>query len=225
MTTLRQIKALCAPLLERHADLALVDWLLLVKPIRHVAHAVAIDRTSSANVFQPRTASTILNVRLRDFPLNTGNLLYRNESGEGMLWLWSDPSMPNDFIQIVERDALPRLRAIRTIEDYLQYEQEIHQHHFPFYWGLRLSISVALGRLDEARDIMNDARWSKISASYFNKEIEGLGDRLKEQGSAISDGDKKALVSILREREARSVEKLKLANVWERTPFPIELEM
>lgn len=225
MTTLRQIKAVFARLAARNDDLLPVDRVVVIKPVRHVACAVFIDRTGSADVFQPQTTSMALFVHLEHFPLGTGEWLYRRDNGHGKLWRWSDPEITEDFVRIVERDALRPLRTIQSIQDYLRYAQEIHQHHFAFYWGLRLSISVALGRLDEARDTMNDARWSMISASYFNKEIAGLGDRLKEKGSAVSREDKMALLSILREREARSVEKLGLADVWERTPFPIELEM
>jgi hypothetical protein len=49
-----------------------------------------------------------------------------------------------------------------------------------------------------------------------------LGDRLKKRGSGRSRKDKLALVNILRNWEAYSVAKLKLAAIWERTPFPIE---
>jgi hypothetical protein len=225
LTTARQIKAIFARLLERNEDLVLIDRVLVLKPVRHFARAIFIDRTSSADTFQPQTALLVLFVGYEHRPLIVGEWLYRKETSGSKRWLWSDPFMPQDFIRIVEQDALPRLRAVRAPEDYLRYAEEVYEHHFPFYWGLRLSLCVTLGRFDEARDIMNDRRWSKISASFFNKEIEGLGDRLKEQGSAVSREDKKALVSILHEREARSVEKLKLSAVWERTPFPIELEI
>jgi hypothetical protein len=180
-----------------------------------------IDRTSSADVFRPQTASTDMLGRRDHFALGTGEWLYRGK-GPGPIWRWSDPTMPEDFLRIVEHDVLPKLRSIRSLSDYYKYAKEIHGIHFPFYWGWRATLNVAMNRLDEARDILNDPRWADRSAVLFNREVEGLGDRLKARGSGISRKDKLALVDILHRWEAYSVEKLKLTAIWERTPLPIE---
>jgi hypothetical protein len=130
--------------------------------------------------------------------------------------------MPEDFLRIVEQDVLPKLRSTRSLGDYYKYAEEIHGIHFPFFWGWRATLNVAMNRLDEARDILNDPRWVDRSGVLFNREVEGLGDRLKARGSDISHKDKLALIRILHRWEAYSVERLKLTAIWERTPFPIE---
>ncbi len=111
------------------------------------------------------------------------------------------------------------------LREYYAYAEEVHGIHFPFYWAWRATIQIALGRLDEARDILNDPRWADRSGVLFNREVEGLGDRLKTLGSDISRKDKLALVDILHRWEAYSVEKLKLTAIWERTPFPLEEQL
>lgn len=224
MTTQRQIRDIVAPLIERHSDLALVGPFLIIKPVRHVANSIMIDRTSSADVFRPQTASTDLLGKRDHFALGTGEWLYRRE-GPGPIWRWSDPTMPEDFLRIVECDVLPRLRCIRSLSDYYEYAEEIHGIHFPFFWGWRATLNVAMNRLDEAREILNDPRWADRSGVLFNREVDGLGDRLKVRGLGLSRKDKLALVDILHRWEAYSVEKLKLTPIWERTPFPLEEQL
>ncbi|MGV3633125.1 MAG: hypothetical protein ACO1NY_02170 [Pseudorhodoplanes sp.] len=224
MTTQRQIKNLFGPLLEQHSDMALVGPFLILKPVRHVANSVMIDRTSSADVFRPRTASIALLGKLDYFGLGTGDLLYRVK-GPGAIWRWSNPSVGEDFLRVVENEALPLLQGIRSLQDFYNYAAEIHGIHFPFFWGWRAIMNVAMNRLDEARDILNDPRWIDRSGVLFNREVEGLGDRLKARGADISRKDKLALVDILNRWEAYSVEKLKLTAIWERTPFPLEEQL
>ena len=224
MTTQRQIKRLVEPLLAKYSDLALVGQFLILKPVHHFARSVMIDRTSSADVFQPKTASVALLIKHEYFGLGTGEWLYRRK-GPGRIWRWSDSSVPADFLRIVEQEALPRLRNVRTLLDYYAYAKDIHDIHFPFYWGWRAAMKVAMNQLDDARDILNDPRWEKRSAIFFNREIDGLGDRLKARGSDITREDKLALAEILHRWEAYSAEKLEVTSIWQPTPFPLEEEL
>lgn len=54
MTTAAQVKKLVRPLLERHADLALVGRWIYVKPVHHFARAVLIDRMLNPDKFRPQ---------------------------------------------------------------------------------------------------------------------------------------------------------------------------
>ncbi|MFN3349657.1 hypothetical protein, partial [Pseudorhodoplanes sp.] len=150
-----------------------------------------------------------------------GDLLYRVK-GPGAIWRWSNPSVAEDFLRVVENEALPRLRGMRSLHDFYEYAEEIHGIPFPFFWGWRATLNVAMNRLDEARDILNDPRWADRSGVLFNREVEGLGDRLKARGADISYKDKLALVETLHRWEAYSVDKLKLSAIWEGTRFPLE---
>jgi hypothetical protein len=219
LTTLRQIKNLVAPLLERHADLALIGPFLVMRPVHHFAHTIAINRSSSADVFEPQTASVSLLTKRDHFGLGIG-FFFRGRTG--FLWRWSACETEEDFVRIAESEALPQLRSIQSLQDYYTFVKELRDIHFPFYWGWRAAMKVAMNQLDEAREILNDSRWKKDSGAIFNREVEGLGDRLKARGSDLSRKDKLALVEILHRWEAYSVEKLKLTAIWERTPFPLE---
>lgn len=44
MTTAAQVKKVVRPLLDRHADLALVGRYIYVRPVHHFARAILIDR-------------------------------------------------------------------------------------------------------------------------------------------------------------------------------------
>ena len=130
--------------------------------------------------------------------------------------------MPADFYRIVEEDVLPSLRNMRSLQDFYEYAKRIKDIHFPFFWGWRAAMKVAMNKLDDARDILNDPRWEKRSAIFFNREVDGLGDRLKARGSDITREDKLALAEILHRWEAYSAEKLEVTSIWEKTPFPLE---
>ena len=221
MTTQRQIKGLVAPLLARHEDLVLIGQYLVIRPVHHVVRSIVIDRTGTADVFRPATACADLPIRRDFFGLGTGEWIYRR-NGSGRLWRWSDPAMPADFYRIVEAEVLPSLRDIQTVQDFYEHARRINDIHFPFYWGWRAAMKVAMNQLDEARDILNDPRWEKRSAILFNREVDGLGDRLKARGSDITREDKLALAEILHNWEAYSAEKLEVTSIWEKTPFPLE---
>jgi hypothetical protein len=151
MTTVRQIKKLVAPLLARHGDLALVKDIIVVRPVHHLLRFVLIDRTSDANEFNPRWSVTYLFRWLDHLPLGRGEVLYR--PGPGLWWL-SDPEISEMLVKVVERDALPKLRGMRTLQDYLDFIRPEEPEELEFTWEPRFFISIALGDLDTTRGLL-----------------------------------------------------------------------
>jgi hypothetical protein len=219
LTTIRQVKKLVAPLLERHADLVLVGTTVVLRPVNHILRAVVIDRTSNVNRFNPRWALTELFRKLDHLPLGDGERLHRPGSG---LWLLSDPNISQVLVDVVERDALPRLRAIETLSEFLAFVLPEEPRMLKFYWGTRFIFAIALGDLDAARALLADEP-GDAAVQMLNEHANGLGSRLREEGASLPSEDWIELARFLHDREAYTVEKLKVAHVWERTPFPIEL--
>lgn len=221
MTTLRQIKNLAVPLIERHRDLVLVGPLIIVRPVHHLLRYVCIDRTSGADRPQPRWSLVALLRKVNDVPLGLGDLLHRPHTGQGprRLWAWSDPEMPQDFIEVAEQIALPALRAITTLRDYRDFALPKDPDDWKFYWDLRLDCCLATGDLDEARQVLLE---TPEGVAWLDRNRPGLGTRLLMLGQNASAGDRAEIASLLHEREAFSVEKLKISHIWEKTPFPIE---
>lgn len=222
MTTLRQIKNLAVPLIERHRDLVLVGPLIVVRPVHHLLRYICIDRTSGADRPRPRWSLTALLHKVDHIPLGLGDLLYRPYSGHGprRLWAWSDPEMPQDFVKVSEHIALPALRAIVTLKDYCGLALPKDPSLWKFHWVVRLRCSLAIGSLDDVREILQE---TPEAVAWLDHNRPGLGTRLLALGQNASADDRAEIASMLHEREAFSVEKLKIGHIWEKTPFPIEM--
>lgn len=53
------------------------------------------------------------------FPLDWGEFLANERSRRRGLWFMSDPDVERSLIEAIEQQALPKLRAIKTLDDYL----------------------------------------------------------------------------------------------------------
>lgn len=224
MTTRRQIRELTAPLLARHEDLALAGRMIVLKPVHHLLRFVFIDRTGDPDVYNPKWSLTDLFHKLDDVPLGLGDSMLRDRRDKhAPWWLWSDPTAREEFVEIVERIALPKLRAIETLQDYLKFALPTSPLTLKHYWGMQLFFSIAIGDLDTARDIfVNNSDAAKYRG--LDKYKHGLTNRLIERGRDLSPDDRAEPARLLHEWEAYTVKKLKLRDVWERAPFPIELK-
>jgi hypothetical protein len=219
VTTLKQIRMLAGPLLARNPDLALVRDMIVVKPVEHFLRFILIERTGNANVCDPRWASSILFSKLIDVPIGETKLLFR--SGPPGLWSWSDPTMIDAFVEAVEREVLPKLRAIRTIQDHLDATLTYDRKNLVYEWSSMVVCSIAMGDLDRVRALLAEERGAEYIEA-LNNYSNGLGTRLFASGGELGRDDRLKLAQRLHENEARSVETLKLGRVWKSTPFPIE---
>jgi hypothetical protein len=121
MTTAAQVKKMVQPLLARHGDLALVGRWIYVKPVHHFARAVLIDRMLNPEKFRPRWAVVHLFQARNFFPLNWGEWLYNESSPTPGSWKITDANISQALTDQIERRALPKLRAINTLDDYLAF--------------------------------------------------------------------------------------------------------
>jgi hypothetical protein len=222
MTTKAQIKRLVAPVLARHTDLALVHGrglIIVVKPVRHFLRAFFIDRTSSADTFRVEWFVSCLFAGPSRPMLSPQGDVYRRSFRR--FWQWDDPEMPARFEAAITWEVLPRLRAVTDIAAYEALESS-YEPRRDYILGLYAVLAIARGDLDEAARCL-DAGYRPWGVAEFNQQRAGLGDRLKAEGSRLSAEDRRTLAEVLHAWEARAVDHLKLAPVWERTPFPLEL--
>lgn len=221
MTTLKQIKEIAAPLLASHSDLILHSCgaaFLVLKPVHHLIRYVVIDRTSSADWFRMSWAAVSSFGRSRNFGLDDYNrVIPARPVGS---WKWSNPLIYDMFAKCIEEQALPKLRAVQTIDDYEAYYLSKPRDMAP-NTSFRSIFAIARGDFDAAASLIDVGPRARMVAA-LNAEHDGLGDRLKARGSGISSDDKRLLVDMLHRWEAQTVRNLKLESVWEKTPFPVE---
>jgi hypothetical protein len=209
--------------LERHDDLALVGRWIFVTPMHHFARAILIDRTSDPEKFCPRWAAIHLFQPRRSFSLDWGQLLYNEASARPGSWRITEPNIGADLIREIEARALPPLRAMKTLDDYLSFvSQHYFRHHLYDWPQCRIIVEVALGDLDAARATgeVSLALWSQ---PQVEAEVGEKYQRLCALHAAVVAGDRAKLARMLQEWEAQTVRNLKIEHLWQPTPFPLEL--
>ncbi len=225
MTTAAQIKKMVQPVLTRHPDLALVGRWIYLKPVHHFARAVLIGRTAYAEEFEPRWAVANLFEGQTFFPLDWGEFLANERSRRRGLWFVSDPDIEVSLIEAIEQQALPKLRAIKTLDDYLAFVSRHMFQHKLFEWPqCKIIVDVALGDLAAAGKICteNIKRWS-VDQPQHDEDSKAKYRRIRELCARLADDDRAGLARLLHEWEAYTVRNFKIEHLWEPTPFPLEL--
>jgi hypothetical protein len=224
MTTAAQVKKIVRPLLERHADLALVGRWIYLKPVHHFARAVLIDRMLNPDKFRPQWAVVHLFEFRKSFPLNWGEWLYNESSPTPGSWKITDPDISSALISAIEQQALAQLRAIKTLDDYLAF---VSRHRFGpklFDWPqCKIIVDVALGDLDAARATCAEQmhRWS-VDQPEHDEDSKAKYRRLRELCMRLAENDRAGLAQILHEWEAYTVKNFKIEHLWEPSVFPLE---
>lgn len=227
MTTAAEVKAMVRPLLDRHPDLALVGRFLFLKPVHHFARAVIIGHTYSKDQFDPRWVVLHLFQVRTFFSLSWGDRLVNWRSPLPGIWQMSDPDVQLSLIEAIEEQALPKLRAMKTLDDYLQFVSEHMFWNQLYDWPhCKIITDVASGNIESARSICEDKikHWS-TDHPHFDEDDRAENRRLRELCACLAVDDRSGLVRLLHEWEAESVRNLKIAHLWEPTPFPLERQL
>ena len=221
MSTIAQIKQLVAPLLARHPDLVLNGRYVHLTPVHHLARGIVIDRTSDKRGFRPVWTVNFLFEPQDNLYMTYGFGLYP-AGNDG--WDIDRPGVDAELLAQIEEKALPRLREIKTIDDF---------HHFattaPFFGNTMLVkprnhvyVAAARGDFETAemlcRQLDVPPPWHDDNPRF----AEGTRRIVKELGPPVAARDRAAVATLLREWEAYTAKKLKLEKYWQPTPFPFE---
>jgi len=241
MTTAVQVKRVTRPLLERNHDLAPVGRLVVIKPVRHLIRGIFIERDIDPVVFDPKwfvnflfrpgagitdrwgerlrrkigvrrkptkaeqrifVAQWLLPIRERRYPKSFGG------------WVAYDPAIATEMCEVIEQRALPILRAIQSIDDFVALTGDKTRFswtylgsnffHEPFVFAAQGNFEAALAACTRlaARDPRNR--------------------RVKELLRRLAGGDRHGVARLLHRWEAESVKRIELEEFWEPSPFPIE---
>ena len=217
MTTAREVKRLAALLLARNDDLALVGRWIVLKPLKHVFRAILVDRTISGDEFRPKSAIGWSFERSKEMPaFRLADLPWRGES-----WNFSNAGVADAFAEYIESKALPELRQLGTIDALNRFRYEYWDTEASVIFARRIPGLLAAGRFAEARDYAKIPYVARIWRRIFEEVRVAplLFDDL-----APTSNDIEQLARVLHEWEAYTVQHNKLTPLWERTPFPIEIE-
>ncbi len=207
MTTIADVKRAMMPLLERHDDLALVGRMLVLKPVHNVLRFICIDRRSNVYAFEVCTCMNLTFFNMGDWPLGGG---WRLAADRGN-WDIRYPESLKLLRQMIE-EALPEMRRVTTIDEFATYQTNSIKSLYRSSLrpnGLAL-IAIANGDLDKALSIVEPA--------IASREINWTPKYYKP----LKQGDRTALLDLLREQQMRTIGALKLAKYFEPEPFGLE---
>jgi hypothetical protein len=220
MTTVAQVKQAIQPLLQRNPDLALVGRLIVLKPVRHILCGISLGRSLDPSLFVPTWAVIFLFEPCDGFSYNWGERVY----GPSGVWDVSDPDLPETLSAAIEGEALPLLRPVKVIDDFVRFTSidRFPQTFLDGYEHRKVFVDVARGDLEAARSICEYMTTSRAKGRYLPEMQEEYDRVTKELCPLIAANDRTGLARLLHTYEAQSVKNLKLEKFWEPTPFPIE---
>jgi hypothetical protein len=232
MTTIAHVRQIVQPLLQRHADLALIGRYLLITPVHHFTRGIIIDRGSDPKLFVPSTSVSLIFDASARLGMGWGtDLAYfsfegldddlakqRKADPKFIHWMIDNLSSLEHLVRVMDV-ALDTLRSIITLDQMIAFCARPENNPMPLsvYPYARLLMAVAISDLDQAIEIV-DAPLMKPM------EIRRAMDVFYPTFyPALVAHDRQELARILHELEAKTVKNLKYGKVWEPTPFPLEL--
>lgn len=224
MVKAAEVKKWLKPLAERNPDLEIVGRTVIVKPVRHLLSAVLVDRTSTADCVNPRWFVYHLFSPRRDYHLSWGDLL---GGSHGYLWTTEHAGMEHELVETINSVALPLLRTIQTLDDFVSLIMARWQgHHLMNDDWTRIAVELALGNIEQATALCSDRICNypepgSKEADVWRNEVLGTQQICR----LLRAGDIPGAVRKLHEFERRTVEALKLGHLWEPTPFPVEAKL
>lgn len=221
MTTVAQVKQVVQPLLRRNPDLALVGRCVLIKPVRHILRGINLMRSIAPNLFIPAWAVIFVFEPSDGLSLNWGKRIYK------VTWDVTNPDLPEKMCEAIEEQALPLLRPIKTIDDFVGFatKERFRDTYLDLYEHRKIFVDIARGNFDSARSICDYMATEHAKRRYLPLKMDEEYDRItKELCPLIAKNDRAGLARLLHKYEEGSIRAMKLEKYWEPTPFPIELE-
>lgn len=222
MSTAADIKTLVKPLLARHGDLSLVKRLMVVKPLRHVIRGILLDGTSIPNGFRLRWFVDHFFEPTKSYHITWG--LRIRHPARGFTWYTTDEGIEEELIRQIEAQALPRLRAIENLDDFLEAVAGTDAPHLLFDVPVeRIVLDIARGDLETARRLSRNVIDKKsLDDPYLDDEDREHLRKVKQLCALLEQDDRAGMARMLHEWEAETVRLMKLEHLWEPSPFPLE---
>ncbi len=210
MTSIVDLRKMVRPLLKRHPNVALVGRTIVLKPVQHTLRAVFIDRSKDDREYHPKfIVDFLLPIKGRTARGWSERLIAKPMG----TWNSSAPGDPERMLDKIEKEALPALYGIRTLDEVHEYGlRETPDSPLQNDDYTKMVVALARGNLSAARDVC-DRVISRQSPSYHF---------LPWYYPALIAEDIAMLAAVLNRFEEDSINHLKLAHLWERTAFPIE---
>lgn len=246
MTTQAEIRRWLSPLLASRSDVIFRERSLWLKPAAHVCRSIFFEGSSDRTDPRPRWYFTL--------PFTPFGLPPKIWSAQIMVGRSTDTDFAQrvfgEFTDAIDN----RLKPISSIEAFYQMTLEDQRIATGAGWWqlskyppYHACVLAALGRLGEALRVAEAhtaqiPQWEKAlgdaeaistlgpngsgTKSAANYARRGLSPLLELQRLVVLArvGDRQGVASLLHEWERRKVRRWEIEDIWESTPFPVELD-
>lgn len=225
MTTLRQIKELCRPLLKKRPDLSLSGRLLVFTPLRHVLRYVHIDQLSGRFYFRVTWGARFMFEPFAG-PGALGELVLPANAG---LWDLRSEDIAEHLIERLEVRVLPAFEKMATLEEYDAFaransgQAEYDHERINAVPERALFLHAGLGNLDQAIALAkfcleppNGNEASAFASHTVRREIERFYP-------VLASRDLKAIAAWLKNYEEMNMRRAGVEKLWRPAPYPVEL--
>lgn len=196
------IKRYLKPLLELRGDLVLVGRLLVVRPVRHLLRGALLRRTSDKYGFR-------LWRYLNPLYCFGGDVGYDDHLNDAPFKVWQ-PHFEPLLLNTLAHDIFDNLGRITTLADFAALSFDKTN-----FLTAKVTSLVLAGERDQAAAYVREIE----SSDEFNGHAQSV---VADQWARLQQ-DIESVCEEFHAEEKRAVEALKLTDVWEPSPFPVEL--
>jgi hypothetical protein len=201
------IKRYLKPLLKQRSDLILMGRALLIRPIRHVIRGAFLDRTSGKYQFRIWRYITPL------YDAWSGGLGYGSAFHPAEVW---QPHFLPELLDRLDQDVFEPLGRAASLADFASASAEILDPHWrPHFEDARIVALVLAGESERAVEDVNEIERKNPGHHHYTYWVKG------QRAFLARDIDE--LCKEYHAKEAKAAEALKLGDIWEPSPFPVEL--
>jgi len=221
MTTKKQIKALWSELAARHDDIFVCGRYLVLKPQRHVMRSISIDRTSTADYpsFDWHVGHAFNPVGSLGGLAPEPIFLERGKPNR-----WSQQGFVDTVFDALEHRILPMLRRVQGIEHLSQIEGEpvsLRYQGWLNHEPHRIAILAAQGRFEDVLPVYEEIKDRHLT---MTDAWQPGFERASRLGALVAARDRAGVAALLHEWEEAFVARNRLEAIYEKTPFPCEVE-
>jgi hypothetical protein len=201
------IKRYLKPLLKQRSDLVLIGRLLIIRPVRHLLRGVFFDRTSDKYKFRVSRYIRPL------FPVDEG--CSYNRDIHRVSWQVWQPHFKELLSDALAEDIFEEVAQIRSLADFGRKLDLYYLEGQTRFQYTRVAALTLGGEREEAAGLVDRVErccpteqhrrhWANGQRSFLQRKTEDL-------------------CAEFRQRETEAAKAMALGDLWEPTPFPLEV--
>lgn len=221
MPSAAQTKKAIRPLLQRNSDLALINRLVVIKPVHHIQRGIFFKSGDGQSFTPVWTVNVLFAPQVLGFDTIWARDVYAAPLRSGFHTYHSDVS--ELLCDRIEQVALPLLRQVQTIDDFVAFNtsERFPGQSLDGFEYIKVYVDIARGDFDAALKFCELVKAKGGYSDYMPWAYKVFAETLYPM---LMANDRAGLARYLKDFELSQVKGRGLEKFWEPTPFPFELQ-